>query len=318
VDLTVSLGNSPRVISGYVLEPDANTPVADVFIGSDSEPNTITDPNGYYELVVEYGWSGTVTPSKIGYIFEPNSGTYINVIEDVNEMDYIASMVQINISGHVTEGLAPLADVNVIAFGGGGDYTVRYGGGSAITDANGFYEVLVDYNWIGFIAPSKWAYSFEPNKLEYNNIIADANNQDYTAELLTYSISGYTLDPNNRPVQDVSVQADNGGSLSITDSNGFYEVWVGYNWSGSVTPSKMNYSFNPNRIDYFNVLEDHADDYLAVHYADINADGFFDENDIAVMSDYWLTIDAPAGNLNDDDIVNFLDFAIFAQFYNIE
>jgi len=131
-------------------------------------------------------------------------------------------------------------------------------------------------------------------------------------------ISGYILGPDgSTPVAGVTISSD-GEPNAVTDADGYYELAVEYAWSGTITPSKPDYTFNPAYIDYVHVLEDRCDDYLAVHYADINADGFIDENDLALMSEYWLSIDAPFGNLNKDNIVNLHDFAEFSRFYKTE
>jgi hypothetical protein len=146
-------------ISGYVLELDGNTPVEGVLIQA-NDINSVTDPNGFYELWVDYGWSGRVTPAKYAYAFEPNSRYY----EDVNE-DYIAG-------------------------------------------------------------------------------------QDYTGTLLTYRITGCIKNDCNVPIEGVLVDANNGGGQGTSDVNGFYEVWVDYAWSGTVTPTKAHYTFDSNRMDY--------------------------------------------------------------------
>ncbi|MHC4855525.1 MAG: M6 family metalloprotease domain-containing protein, partial [Planctomycetota bacterium] len=91
VNVTANFAHNPIIISGYVTEPDPNSPVADVYIGTDGEPNAVTDPNGCYELVVEYGWSGSVTPFKEGYTFEPNSLEYENAVGDPNA-NYMATL----------------------------------------------------------------------------------------------------------------------------------------------------------------------------------------------------------------------------------
>jgi len=41
--------------------------------------NPGTDANGYYTGTVNYGWTGTVTPTKTGYTFNPPSTSYSNV-----------------------------------------------------------------------------------------------------------------------------------------------------------------------------------------------------------------------------------------------
>jgi len=306
------------VIFGYVTEPDVNVPVEGVFIDANNGGGSdTTDANGYYQLTVDYGWSGTVEPNKTGYAFEPNSIDYDNVTTDQND-NYIAILDTFIISGYAvdSEMLTPLEGVLVSPDNDGGPFTSKYYGGSDTTDVNGYYEVLVDYNWSGEVVPSKYAYGFDPNSKTYVNVTEDVvEEQDYAGTLLTYTITGYIKNSCEVPIEGVLVDANNAGGQDTTDSNGFYEVWVDYNWSGTVTPTKKHYTFEPNSKAYTDVLEDKTgQDYLADNIYDLDCNGSIGFGDVAIISENWLDTgpDVP-GDLHkdEDDIVNFLDFAEF-------
>ena len=303
-------------ISGYIKEPDGNTPVVDVLVDANNNGGSsdITDSNGYYEAMVPSNWSGKVTPIKEGCTFEPNSSVYTNVTQDYYDVNYVATLTIFIISGYVAEsndGITPISDVNVSAENGGGPDT---------TDANGYYKVVVDYNWSGKVTPTKDVYSFEPNSRAYTNVIADQNNQDYAGKLLTFAISGYIRNDCNVPIKGIVMTATNGGSSTVTDANGHYEVWVDCNWSGTVTPSKAYYTFAPTAVDYTAVLEDKINqDYLATNIYDLNCNGSIDFWDVQVISVNWL--DDTIGNIcdfNADAIVNFNDFAELANVWATE
>ncbi len=322
--LTVSFKIFTYTISGYCIEPDGNTPVEGVLIDANSNVggpdvnDVVSDANGFYELVVDSGWSGTVMPEKEGYTFEPNSNVYTNVTQNYTDANCTALLIALKIFGYVLEkqdGITPIIDVNVYAENGGGPWTSRYGGGCGITDANGYYKVVVDYNWSGKTTPAKYAYAFEPNSIAYTNIIADQNDCNYTGKLLSFAISGYIRNDCNVPIKDVLLIANNGGNSVITDTNGYYEVWVPYNWSGIVTPGKSYYTFTPVDMAYLAVLSDQANqNYRAANICDLDCDGSIDYSDLAIMCGNWLSSDPDAlGNFNGDDIVNFLDFAEFAE-----
>lgn len=303
------------MISGYVVEIDGSTPVEGILIqADDNDINAVTDANGYYRLTVGYAWSGIVTPQKEGYFFEPNSDTYTNVTADYNDQNYMAELITFVISGYTFEQdlITPIIDVNICADNEGGPWTSRYGGGCDITDVNGFYEVIVDYNWSGNVVPTKYAYAFEPNSIQYNDVFEDLNDRNYVGWPLTFAISGYIKNEcNNVPIQGVLVDANNGGSQDTTDTNGFYEVWVDYNWFGDVTAAKKYYTFEPNRIGYIDVLADRYDqNYVANNIYDLDCDGLIDLGDLFVIADNWL-LPGPEGDFNTDEIVNFLDFAEF-------
>ena len=50
--------------------------------------STTADDAGDYSFTVSYGWSGTVTPSKAGYLFTPTSLSYTNLDSDQTNQDY--------------------------------------------------------------------------------------------------------------------------------------------------------------------------------------------------------------------------------------
>jgi subtilisin family serine protease len=319
-------GENPLRISGYVLEPDGNTPVEGVLIQVDyNDINTITDTNGYYELWVNYGWSGTITPQKEGYVFEPEYSIYTDVSQDYNDVNYTAILVTYKIAGYVLKPdyITPINDVNVSAENGGGPWTSRYGGGSALTDSNGYYEITVDYNWSGKVTPAKSAYVFEPNSRYYADVNENyMEGQDYNGALLTFRIAGYIKNECNVPTAGVTVSANNGGGLAslsgrsgqgTTDVNGFYEVWVDYGWSGTVTPQKSHFTFEPNWMSYVDVLTDVCDqNYIASNIYDLDCDGSIGFGDLAVMVGNWLlTGQEIPGDFNVDKTVDFLDFAEF-------
>ena len=128
------------------------------------------------------------------------------------------------------------------------------------------------------------------------------------------SISGYIKNECNLPIEGVLVDANNGGGEDTTNMNGFYEISVDYNWSGTVTPSKERYTFDPNRISYVNVSANEQDqNYTADNIYDLDCDGTIGIGDLALMADNWLmTGPGIPGDFNADEIVNFLDFAEFA------
>ena len=319
VNIVVSLGPSSRTIFGYITEPDANIPIEGVSINTTNGGGSdTTDANGYYELTVGYGWSGTVDPNKTSYTFEPNHTEYNNVIADQND-DYTAILNTFIISGYAVDSeMLIFEGVLVSPDNNGGPFTSKYYGGSDTTDVNGYYEVLVDSNFSGKVVPSKYAYAFEPNSIAYFNVTEDkVEAQNYVGLLLTYTITGYIKNPCDVPIEGVLVDANNGGNSDTTDANGYYEVWVDYNWSGTVTPNKAYYTFDPNNNAYTDVLDDVIDaNYVATNIYDLDCDGSIGYGDIVVISENWLVTgeDIPGDFYKDENnIVNFLDFGDFAN-----
>lgn len=55
--------------------------------------STVTDSSGFYTKRVPEGWSGTATPSKGDYIFTPSQRSYLEVISNIPNQDYVGLMV---------------------------------------------------------------------------------------------------------------------------------------------------------------------------------------------------------------------------------
>ncbi|GAG43386.1 unnamed protein product, partial [marine sediment metagenome] len=119
---------------------------------------------------------------------------------------------------------------------------------SPVSDAGGNYSDTVDYGWSGTVTPTKAGYSFDPNSITYSNVTTDQTNQDYTATLLTYTITG------NAGIDGATMTGL--PSSPVSDAGGDYSDTVDYGWSGTVTPTKAGYTFDPNSITYSNVTSD--------------------------------------------------------------
>jgi len=128
------------------------------------------------------------------------------------------------------------------------------------------------------------------------------------------SIAGYIKNDCNVPISGVLVTANNGGGQYTTDINGFYKLSMDCNWSGTVTPSKKNYTFEPNMMTYVPVDSNLSNqNYIAVNVYDLDCDGTMGFGDFAVLADYWLaTGPGIPADIYPDQIVNFLDFAKLA------
>jgi hypothetical protein len=54
--------------------------------------NPATDALGAYTATVDYGWSGTATPTKADHTFSPSSRSYTNVVANQLNQDYLATL----------------------------------------------------------------------------------------------------------------------------------------------------------------------------------------------------------------------------------
>ena len=204
--------------------------------------NPITRNDGTYRATVVYGWSGTVRPTKEGYVFEPESRIYSEVKNSHDNENYTAQIITFTISGST--------GVGGVAMAGLPDYP--------ITKQDGSYTATVQYGWSGVITPGKEGYGFDPPTRTYEPVKSDIHNQDYAAQLQRLTISG-KIALGGTPISGVKVLASNGGGSDTTDSQGRYSVKVPYGWSGEITLEKEGFKFDPPSKSYTHVTTNITD-----------------------------------------------------------
>ncbi len=136
--------------------------------------------------------------------------------------------------------------------------TLNYTGGVPVTaDGTGAYSLTVPYGWSGSVTPTRPGSTFTPASRSYVNATTDFTAQNYTANPVTYTISG------NAGVAGATLNFT-GGTPVTADGSGNYSLTVPYNWSGSVTPSLSAYVFSPPSRSYTNLLASQSEqDFLA-------------------------------------------------------
>ena len=196
------------------------------------------DVSGNYTFSVSYNWTGTVTPSKIGYSFSPTSKSYTNLTADSTNQNYTATPITYTISGNAgTSG-------TVLSYT---DTTVKVD----TADVSGNYSFKVSYNWNGTVTPTKAGYTFSPTSKSYTNLTADSTNQNYTATAITYTISG-----NAGAAGAVLSYTDGTAKTDTANASGNYSFSVSYNWTGTVIPTKTGFTFSPTNKSYTNLTAD--------------------------------------------------------------
>jgi predicted outer membrane repeat protein len=157
---------------------------------------------------------------------------------------------------HCDMGAFEYFTITISGNAGVADATITYTGGSTTANGSGNYTFTIPYGWTGTVTPSKTGYTFSPAARSYSSVTADQANQDYTAMLNTYTISG------NAGVADATITYT-GGSTTANGS-GNYTFTVPYGWTGTVTPSKTGYTFSPMDRLYTDVqVNMTAQDYTA-------------------------------------------------------
>ena len=113
--------------------------------------------------------------------------------------------------------------------------------------------------------PDNEAYNGEPmGETNVADNTRSLNDTAYTvanfriSEQLDKTISGRVTDTAGAGIQGVTITFSNGGGTTTTRSNGNYSRSVTYGWSGSATPSKSGYNFNPPSTPYSNVTSNQS------------------------------------------------------------
>jgi len=241
------------VITGHIYDTDGDAIEAVLVSADNNGGSDTTDINGYYSIIVPYEWSGIVTVGKDGWLFAPNQSVYENVIENLDEENYIGFQPKISGCIRKRDG-SGLEGVSV---------PLNNNAGSTVTDSNGCYVAGVPYQWSGLISVIKNEWGFDPNQRAYLNVTSDQTEQNYTA--FQPIISGYLTGPGGVGVMDVSVSTKDQVDSYTSDANGYYKLTVPYRWSGTVTPTKIAWVFEPNERTYTNVTTDQTNqDYTAL------------------------------------------------------
>ena len=139
---------------------------------SDGSASALTGSDGSYAFEVNWGWSGSIIPSKPGHVFSPAQIELGPVRMVQVDQDFSSQRSGVEISGRVGVGDQPLAGVEI---------RFSNGGGIALTDASGAYRASLPWNWSGMAVPVMDGYRFNPAVREYSELQYALADQDYQA-----------------------------------------------------------------------------------------------------------------------------------------
>jgi hypothetical protein len=88
------LPTNTLVIGGFITENSSG--LSSVAFTSSGASCGASDSGGVYTCTVSAGWSGTLTPFRLGYLFAPPSRAYTNVVTDTLGQNYTAAYVLTN------------------------------------------------------------------------------------------------------------------------------------------------------------------------------------------------------------------------------
>jgi len=169
-------------------------------------PCSSTDENGYYTCTVPQGWSGTITPSKNLYTFDPPSRSYSNVTSDYND-DYTGAPQSADIVYVAPDGSCGAGNEPCYSTIQDGVYAVDDGGTVKIESGEYRENIQRTYEWgsaVEIIIQGGWNnnFSIKEDDPSLTIVNGDINNDDLpdgpvfhfnTGGDITLEINGLTI-----------------------------------------------------------------------------------------------------------------------------
>lgn len=207
ITLNISTAPNPLTLSGRVFTTLGQSITGVTLNGLPGSP--VTDASGNFSATVDYGFTGTVTPTKAGYAFQPETLSFADLTEDVTDAYFVGAAATVHVSGRIT----------TAAGAGISGVTLRGLPGTVITNSTGYYSASVSYGFSGNVLPQHAAYVFEPSVRVYSALTTDQTLQDYIGAPLTGAVQ-VILSPDDALVAGAAWQLDAGawyGSGDIVD-----------------------------------------------------------------------------------------------------
>ncbi len=217
--------------------------VADVVLqGLPNDPTS--DASGSFSVKVPFGYSGKITPTLKGYDFNPPSMSIARVTSERSGLTFQASIKKLTIAGTISGPPAVIGGVKMDGLPG-----------DVVTNAQGAYSAKVDFGFSNTVTPTKEGVSFTDPSKTYNGLETDQPRENYTAKAVTYTVSG------NVGQGGVQVLFSGTGKVATSEADGSYKIEMPYHWSGTITPKKAGFSFDPASIKCEQLTESKVQDF---------------------------------------------------------
>jgi len=282
-------------ISGYIRHNVNNAAIEGVtVVCSNGGSSTTTNSNGYYSFTnIPAGWSGTVTPSKTNWLFDPSSRTYSNVNSNQTNQNFSGLYQNFWISGYVRD-----ASNNGIS---GATISLSNMGTTTTQNDGAFHCQLIPYGYAGTLSVSKTGWSFVPLSINIPSVSADLNNQNFVGTHIPVTISGFTRYSNGNGIPNVTISfSNNGGSTMSGNSTGSWSHQVPYGWSGVITPTMIDWTFDPTSITMDNVTSNQSNQIFIGTPPQISISGSVKTSANVAISNVVITFSNSGGTATTD------------------
>lgn len=238
-------------IKGYVKDSEG-LGIKDVTLAlsGDALMDYTTRDAEYYEFLDLISGDYTITPTKSGWTFSPDTRSYSSLECNQENQDFVGTIIisTYSINGYVKDNFGKaLSGVTLSLSGDATD--------SCLTDFNGYYEFLKLNAGSYTIIPNKSEWDFSPLKIDCSIVDTSKENQDFIGTYspsepsvdITYPISGYVKDNLGKAISGVTLNLSGDVSRNCTTNfSGYYE-FIGLNAGNyTITPNKTKWDFNPS------------------------------------------------------------------------
>jgi hypothetical protein len=226
------------LISGTIT-PIAGGSGATLTLSGTANATTTADASGNFTFSALANGIYTLTPSHVGYVFNPTSlNVTINGANVTTGLNFTATAQSYSVSGTI----GPTA-------GGSGATVTLSGAASATTTANasGIYTFTGLANGTYAVAPSRAGYTFSPTSQNATVNGANVTGINFTATAQTaptFSISG-TITPTAGGSGAKVVLSGAATASTTANASGIYTFTGLANGNYAVTPSRTGYTFSP-------------------------------------------------------------------------
>ncbi|MCK5145690.1 T9SS type A sorting domain-containing protein [bacterium] len=227
--------NNP-VLSGRLFYTVGDDPVLHASVNVSDHGDIETDDEGRFTVELDYGWSGSIRPSKTGHSFDPVLRSARNLRYDMSGQDfYVTGADTVSVSGHII-GKTGNALVGAIVYYGSSD--------SVITDQNGIYAFSKPHGWSGTVRPVKNDYLFDPPVFQCDALKKDVVDLDFNSlGPAAIKISGKVCDADDTGMAGIYLSYSNSDTVQ-TDAEGEYLITVVNGWAGEVKLLLEGYKFD--------------------------------------------------------------------------
>ncbi len=277
---TATATNTPTVSPNAAADPtiSGNAGVANgALTYTDGVIKTaVTDTNGNYSFTVSYGWSGTVSISKAGYAFTPDTRNYTNLLSGMTGQDYTAHAL-------ITSRYRSIAAQDGWVLEGG--ETTNAGGTTDASDptfrlgdnaSREQYRGILSFATAGL--PDKAVITRVALRLTRQSVVPSGSNPFRIFQGMLLDVrTGYFGGSSGLEARDFRAPANKGGALpqKVVASGGLYRIIFPSGAFSSVNLSSSNAGLTQLRLRFkLGDNNDGIDDYISFFSGDALISGY--------------------------------------------